>query len=424
VTDADGKPVAGIEVRTMRRIAINGSPQFVNIGQATMTDADGRYRLANKLPADYAVVASAYSIDTNQGLRLVRRAPPSVQSPDGKKLGYVSTFHGGATEPENALAVAVATDERTDINIRLAQRTVWDVTGKVAGNVAFTGPPIAVTFAPLDMFDQSGSLRTRRVNVDDSGAFTATDLPDGEYLVSISGYNGWDETRIRIAGRQPDPVALELRPPMTVSGHVEFRGATPPPAIPTATGPTRPQYTVELRPTQVGLGSSFSLISIRPDNTFSTRASGPGPLKLQGVAPAPWVPVSGIVNGIDTLDLPMPFGANVENALIIFADHQTSLLVKVTDDADQPVANVGVLVFSDDSRYWPVRSRRVQSGQTMPGGACALSEFPPGKYFVVATREIGQTTPITPALIEQLKSRALPFELAAGESRSIQVRVH
>jgi len=141
------------------------------------------------------------------------------------------------------------------------------------------------------------------------------------------------------------------------------------------------------------------------------------------VAPPPWVPIAGLVAGVDTLDVPLPFGEDAGGAVVIFTDRQAALLVKVTDDADRPAEHVGVVVFSDDPRYWPVRSRRVQSGVTMPGGGCALSNIPPGRYFVVATREVGLNDALTPALIERLKTRALPFELTAGESRSIQVRV-
>jgi hypothetical protein len=279
-----------------------------------------------------------------------------------------------------------------------------------------------VVLMPVDNTDVANSLGVQQTALSDSGAFTFAAVPDGDYQVLVSDPStGWAAADLHVAGRSPDALSMELRPPMNVRGRLEFRGSAPPPVLESM--PMSAQYGLELRPARPVPGLGFSRLPLGRGNTFSARGNGPGPLQLRATVPAPWVQVAGIVHGVDTLDIPLPLGADTDDALIVFADHQTALLVKVTDDSDQPVANVGVLVFSDDSRYWPVRSRRVQSGQTMPGGACALSEFPPGKYFVVATREIGPGTPITPALIERLKSRALPFELAAGESRSVQVRV-
>ena len=61
ITDADGKPVAGIEVRTMRRMTLGGVSQIVSTGAPNVgvgvSDAEGEYVIADRNPGEYLVVA-------------------------------------------------------------------------------------------------------------------------------------------------------------------------------------------------------------------------------------------------------------------------------------------------------------------------------------------------------------------------------
>jgi hypothetical protein len=423
ITDADGKPVAGIEVRAMRRMAPNGVLQLVSVGgqDVGVSDADGKYFIANREPGDYLVVAFTHGrvLTPKPSLDTVRLGPPSSAGPDGVTLGYVITFFPGTPIDSEATPVTVTTADRTGTDIRLSRRPVFELTGSISGS-ATSGPTPWVTIAPASLADHMGGLNVRRVRLID-GRFSVPDLPAGAYVVSYRGLSGWAESTITIAATTPAPVVLELRPDRLVSGRVEFTGATPPPVIP-APSQVRPDFMVELRPAVLMAGASFTSTPIGSSLTFSTRAGGSGGLALRVRVPAPWVQVAGYIDGVDTLDVPYT-GAGSKDALIVIADRRTGLQVSVRDAADRPAPDATVILFSEDPRYW-VRSSRRAAVLVATGGSVTMPVVPPGRYFITAVRGIPADQTVTTAFIESVKARALPLEIAAGENRSVTLKVN
>jgi hypothetical protein len=401
-----------------RAVAPDGQPQFINNGAATRTDAEGRYRLTNRPPDAYVVAAEAYSMDLTGGLTMVRDAPPASPGLDGGLLGYVTTFHGGVTDPRIASVVRVATGEMRDIDIQLARRRVFDVRGSVS-KLPLSSAFQWITLTPVESRAQSSTLNIRRIPVRNDGSFTIDEVPDGEYRLFFTDPSGWSEVRVRVAGRSLDGVTMALQAPMIVRGRVEFQGSASPPTI---TRDIR-QFSVELAPAQTTIGAGFTRVLIQPDGTFAARASGPGPFRLRATASAPWVQTVGMVNGVDTLDLPVPVGPDVDGAVIVFTDRPTALLVRVTDASSRPVAGGRVIVFSEEQRYWSARSRRVQLAPIASGGAAVLSNLPPGRYFVAAGPDITANVVITPELMARFKDRAQAFELSVGENTSVDVKI-
>jgi len=129
------------------------------------------------------------------------------------------------------------------------------------------------------------------------------------------------------------------------------------------------------------------------------------------------------VDGIDTLDIPYT-GDGSTNAVIVLADRPSSVLVSVRNEIDRPETDATAILFSEDARYWGSRSRRVQVVQLTPGGTASFTDVPPGKYFVLAGRDFGPNRAITPAFVESIKSRALPLEVLAGESRAVNLKIN
>jgi hypothetical protein len=246
------------------------------------------------------------------------------------------------------------------------------------------------------------------------------DLPNGQYVVAYTGPTAWARREIEINGRSPEPVTLELQKPITVSGKVEFAGTAALPAV-SNTPTARPLLYAELAPTQMITGTILLPRPIQA-NAFSTQGSGPGPFMLRAGAPAPWIQVSGLVNGIDTLDLPLPANASFEDALIVFAD-RPNLLVNVKDANGSPVTNATVAVFTEDVRYWGTRSRRAQLMAVTPVGTATFSGLPPAKYLVAAVTDVPANRVVSASLLATLKPLALPVEIAIGESRSINLTI-
>ena len=91
-------------------VGSNGDVQFMNVGASTRTQADGTYRLTNRQPDRYVVLAQAYSMDLGAGGVSVRDVSAATDGPDGVRLGFVTTFHGGVTDQRIAAVVVVGTD--------------------------------------------------------------------------------------------------------------------------------------------------------------------------------------------------------------------------------------------------------------------------------------------------------------------------
>ena len=423
ITDADGKPVAGIEVRTVRRMTLAGVSQLVSVGgqDVGVSDAEGKYVIANRDPGEYLVVAFTHgrALTPKPSLDTVRLGPPPSAGPDGVMLGYVMTFFPGTPIDGEATPVTVMTTERTGTDIRLSRRPVFELTGSISGSSG-SRPTPWVTVTPASVGDQMAGLNVRRVRLND-GRFQAPDLPAGVYLISYRGLSGWAEGTVTIAGTAPAPVVLQLQPDRLVSGRVEFAGSTPPP-IPQGPPTAKPEFWVELRPAVVTAGVSFTATPIGSSLTFSTRAGGSAPLALRVRVPAPWIQVAGYIDGVDTLDVPYE-GSGSKDALIVITDRRTGLQVTVRDAADRPAVDATVILFSEDPRYW-IRSSRRASVLVATGGSVTVPDVPPGRYFVIAAKGIAPDQPVTPAFIESVRAKALPIEIVAGENRSVTLRIN
>jgi hypothetical protein len=417
VIDADGRPVAGVEVRSVRRVTLNGASTLANFGAPTTTDADGRYRLANRQAGDDFVVAVIHSSAMRVALTSPAAASPAVSN--GQRLGSVATFYGNTPDEMAAALVTVTTEERSGTDIQLTRVPVFTLVGSIARDAVHVRPGTLLTLARIDGTGMPSTLDVQRVPLVADGAFRFDDLADGEYELSFGGMEAWGKGRARVSGRDPDPIVIAPHAPMLIRGRVEFQGNTPPPTIPG----NSPQFGVELAPVQSMIGSSFVRTPLQSDGTFVARGTGSGPFRLRGTIPAPWFQVAGFVAGVDTLDLALTAGPDADGAVVVFADRPTAFRVMVVDLQGQPVASAGVIVFHEDPRYWTTTSRRVQIGTTLPGGTCVFTGLPPGRYFAATSPDITPPVTVLQALIQRLKPDAAPFEVTAGHDGATQLSV-
>jgi hypothetical protein len=424
VIDADGRPVEGAVMLSLRR---GTSGALLPFHERGVTDADGRYRLANRSPGDYFVVAVPLALELGAEVVTVRRGPPPIVGDDGVRRDHVATFYGGATAPESAPAVTVAAGERSGIDIRLVRLPVFDLIGAIVdaaepadrrGPGGFQRPTTPITVTPVGAEPFGGAL-SRRVPLAADKTFVVKDLPGGEYRIVWSSDVGFVDEHVVVGGRGVTTARLSARPGVDLNGRVEFRGATAPP------GPLTDLalFGVEVRPAAATAGSAFVRAPLRADGTFSVRAVGAGPFRVSAVAPAPWVQIEGLVNGFDSLDMPAAASSGFKDVVVVFADKPASLSIEVADAEGRPVADAGVLLFTDDTRYWGGRSRRVQIGQPGATGVWTAANLPPARYLLVASRQITVGTSINAAYVGSYRQRAQAVELGLGETKTIRVRV-
>lgn len=412
LTDEKGQPIAGAEIHSLRPIQRNGEMQLASFGMASTTAEDGTYRLANRTAGTYLVAAFPYGRGTAATQFYSERRAPA---------GHVLTFYPGVTREREGTLVTVGTAEVSGIDFRMATRPVYTVTGRVEGSQRTAGE--ALTVLPAVTRDQMLSTNTRRVRLAPDGSFAVQDLTDGRYVLSMSSPSGWAAETIEINGAAPDPVVVRLRPLVSVSGTIEYVGTSPRPT----TGPAqragiRPERYAELV-AEVLIPGTAAFPTVLTGETFSTHGTGPGPLVLRAGTSAPWVQVSGFINGVDTLDLPFSIETAVTDARIVFTDKLTTFVAVVRNADETPASGATVVLFSEDARYWVRPSRRAQVVPSSSVGTATFQGLPPGRYLIAAVRDVPPTTPPSAALFSGMRARALPLELAAGESRSVTLTV-
>lgn len=415
VTDTEGRPVPGLEVRAVPWTIGGGVSRSAGLGPLAVTNAEGRYRIAGQQPGAYVVSVLSFTPERQSLLGTsVRRVPRASVGDDGSRRGYVNTFFPNVSDASAAKVVYVTTSERTDIDIQLASRVVFDISGRLTGNVPPQTVPqiLTVTYAAGD--GRAAFGEPRRVLVSPDWTFTLEELPEGEYALDMIVATGFVQSRIVVGPRTANTLNIALRAFTFATGRAEFRGQAVPAA--TARGLV---YLSPVTPRDDGVYTS----TLQPDGTFAAQGIGPGPYRLRASAPAPWVQVSGMINGIDTLDLAATLNTDVSNAVVVFTDREARLVIDARTDKGVPVPDIGVLVFSDDQRYWVSSSRRVHLSETAADGTCLLTDMPPGQYFAVAGRDFRMGRAITPAFVGSLKSRAVAFELGTGESKVVRVVV-
>jgi len=418
ITDADGKPLEGVAVQAARRqTGPVATTPLLPYGQPAVTDADGRYRIAGLPSGNILVVALGFRMDAGAPALEPTRVFPAVPQPDGRKLGPVTTFHPGVTSASAARPVPVATSEVTGIDFVMQRAPLVDVTGRLTGpssNARTIGA--MVHLVPEIVADHVGGRNVQRARVNADGAFTIAGVSPGPYLLTFAGASGWVRRALVVEpptdGSAPPPLAFETRPFLSVSGRIDIK-ADRIPAGPEAFK----QITASLNPVPLVSGSPLLRVPVSESGEFTVSRVPGGRYVLTVAPPTPWIVLSSMVDGRDTLDFPLEVNADVTGAVISVTDRETNLRGTVKSDDGSPVRAATVVVFSDDRAHWtPGTNRRVRVINAGPGGSYTLTGLPPGAYRAMA---VAAGTPVNNGLLTALQARATRFELGIGEARIV-----
>jgi hypothetical protein len=114
---------------------------------------------------------------------------------------------------------------------------------------------------------------------------------------------------------------------------------------------------------------------------------------------------------------------NVSDGIVTFTARTSEITGLTSNAAGEPVSDRTIVLFPPDRNLWLPQSRRVHVTQPGQDGRYRIRALPPGEYLVAAVDapEAGQQ--FDPAFLAQLVPAAMPVTLAAGQQRTIDIRV-
>lgn len=408
-----------------------------------------RFRLANAPSPSSGGIRAGGSVITTvpDPARFSAAAPISnalVTAGDGDRITvYRTTFHPSAVNiGQSARLKLAAGDELSGIDVHLqpvpgvpVSGTVVDSTGPVPG--------LGLHLMPAEQGEDAAILQVGMTVSDSRGAFAFPVVPAGRYMLVAWRVGGVpsgneqqpvsDPTRVAeqpgawaiqpvVVGNRPvESVGVTIRPPVTVSGRVEFAGAS-------------------ARPAAERLQSGFLVTVWETRSLF--RTPGPssgsridpvtGRITVRGVSPpgryfigppalpAPWTLESITIGGRDATDAAFAIGdTDVTDVVITYTDRPASLAGTVTLPKTAGDAGASVFLFPANRLRWidaRLGSRTFRVTRTSPAGAFNWATVPPGDYLLVALRdeEAGDWPDVQ--FLTRLASIATPIRVAANQA--------
>jgi beta-lactamase regulating signal transducer with metallopeptidase domain len=402
ITDAKGRPLAGVEVELVREQASGAVAP--GAGGFAQTIEDGTYRMPDIGPGDYFV--RAY---TSRNMR------PA----DGPAHAFAPTFYPGVADVGGAQRLRLYPgQELLDVDFALATSRSLRVSGRLMDPNGGLVSGLSVMLHPMAPSGLPGG--ELRVPVDAEGAFEIADVVPGDYMLNV--LDPRRTMRWVSAGKflsvSEDVLDLDLRAMLgaTVEGRVVRDVA--------ATG------TLDLKAVHVGFdariegqrgGVTGSTFPVGEDGAFSLES--PGGLVRFNVnrLPPGWMVRSVTLDGSD-LDGPLDFGSGKRHVEIVLTDRMSGVSGVVVDRNGRPLTNYIVVVFPPDAARWHQGSRFILSAWSDNAGRFRLEGVPAGQYLAIAVPALPLGSWGDAAVLEKLQGSAEQIRVGEGQQLTVSIR--
>ena len=490
VTDPNGGGVQGIRLVVMEYRMTGGERALVNAPTTggLSTDDRGAYRIYG-LPAGEYLVAAMPNNGSFNGVHAVTPAdiqwaqqqvqrsasrfggpgqttaigPASLQ-PSGstQSVGYAPVFYPGTADVSGAVAITLKPgEERFGIDVSLQ----YVPTAKIDGVVLDPGGQPVQRVAQMSMFSPKypAPLRSQaQIRPTANGAFTATDVAPGDYVITArlspppadgtgrGGGNGfvvfpqgppargqgpptpppeilWAMMNVTVGGQDLTGLTLTLQPGMTMSGHLALDATSPtPPQPPSNTRVSLTPFSTGATPTFQAQGTPAA--QVNPDGTFSIPGVVPGKYRFTVTGPGvgrigggttSWLLKTVAVNDRDVTD--RPFDVTPDDTrhevVVTLSDRPAEVSGKLLDAAGHPATSYVVVMFTTDKIFWGLQSRRTLRSPPGAEGQFTFRNLLPGEYYVSAVTDVDASDFADPDFFEQLVSASIKITVTEGEKK-------
>jgi hypothetical protein len=470
VFDEAGEPLVGLTVAAVRRT----TDGRLLTGPTARTDDRGAYHLSTLAPGEYLVVvpqlqvlmplstveaAAAGPLAQADALRLAMTmaptsaaggiragdsavAPPSDAGATNslapvargdRTFVYQTTFFPNVTATSRASPITLRSgEERTGVDLHLQPVAAVAVSGTLRdarGPVSNFG----VRLLPADSDDGASALDVATTATDGRGAFSFPLVPSGRYTVAalritppppppgapapeLPALGVWASQAIAVGDRPVRGLALTLRDGLTVSGRVEFQGASDKPVGAQA----QPQVGLDRVPR---LSRSMSIqFSARTDasGSFLVRDVMPGRFHVRVLdVPPTWSVQSATLGGREVLDAGfIVTDADITGLVVTYTDQPASITGTVRRRNGGPDVEAAVFLFPADRTKWAdarAATRAFRTVRVSKTGTFALTNVIPGEYLVVAAADAAAGDWPDERFMSKLAASATTVRLGAGE---------
>ena len=392
VHDASGEPVPYVQVFAMRPRVLPDGRKILHGVQSATTDDRGRYRLFWLNPGEYVISAHKAVDGLAAQIPLGVRGASVITSNTPPPVEDMAAFHPGV--PDQALATPVrvgAGEEHVDIDVWLAARATFTVSGRVVSPVA-TSSSAFMTIEPHELILLDGAPVSIRSRVTDAeGNFTLENVPPGTYRVRAwaqrpGGASVRGSIPIEVTNRDVENLALTLAPGADVNGSISIEDAATASASESAADFDWTDVRVTLRGDDAAGADVTESGEAQAD--FRIEDVPPGEYTVSVNMASPSLYVKRIMLG-STEAAPgetITIAPGFTGPLDVLLSPNGGRIQGVASTADgEPVPNAAVTLLpldvSDMASAGLELPRRHQT-RTDPGGRYALSGIAPGEYRV------------------------------------------
>ena len=417
LVDADGRPLAGHDVRIRAVGRLTGSVIVSGSVGTARTDANGRYRLEQLDAGEYTLVAR-FTSPKPAGAQ-----PDNIQSvfyfPAAAKLSDARTFKLACGE------------RRTGVDIRASRQPFTRIEGHVIH--AGAAPPLRLDVL---LFDADATLpfgEDRTTDTDASGRFAFDGVPPGRFVVvaqtalrppgSPATRDPIHITRLSSAvaveskGGRIGPIALTLAPGVPVSGRLIHPHRLVPPNDDEEPITVRLFGVDPVSRARLGFGGPEARVA--SDGTFTLLYVPPG--RFQFVV-TDRVVERVAVEGRDLTGASVDVqDREIRNVTVAVSERAAVLSGSVRDGSGANTAKAVVVLFPIDPQLWKPTQFFVRVVRPDTSGRYFFEGLPAGDYCVIASTDLPFGSWEDPAVLEQLKPLASRARLVEGGKQTLEL---
>ena len=435
IVDERGEPVPHATVSAMRRQIGPDGREGLRTVRRDNTDDRGEYRLFWLDPGEYIVSASAST--SSAGATSVSGGLFLTSSNMEPRTDEMAGFYPGV--PDEALAApvtVVAGEERAGVDIRMAAKTTFTVSGRVVSPGPLRGfsmvrmrPAVVSGGAIGALSSLFGGLNAGAV--DSQGNFTIRNVEPGAYIVEVQsrGLGGRDLTgsaRVEVTNRDVENVALTLTAGIDIAANIFLEEAATPAASEAVSSFDWIQLRITLDTDDI-LGNSAGE-PVDAQGNFQFVDVAPGDYRVRLITtPNRGFYVKRILLGSEEIapDDPITIGPDFSGPISVLLSPNGGRIDGVASTTNgEPVSNGAIMLLPEDIPSTTSATQMSAIGRTLTdgNGNYSLSGIAPGEYLLFAWEASAQVPFLDPEFIRRFAARGERVVIREGDALNVNLQ--